>query len=169
MSQRNKVKFASEPSPSSTEFAPIHTSGSVAKFHPVPHTLITLAQLTLSTLCLFYFPPAKLLDDPVGCLNVTTTLLIVVQLFSEISRWMLYLRGDGVETARNMRVMSRKYTGENDILHDGSDSCRSMVGGDSHTIGLGQTMAGMANFLRDWRLYRTSDWKHYIITCMLFW
>ncbi|CAG8544775.1 12002_t:CDS:2 [Acaulospora morrowiae] len=119
MSQRNKVKFASEPSSgstSSTEFVPIQDSDFTAKFHPIPHSLITLSQLTLSTLCLFYVPPAKLLDDPVNCLNITTSLLIIVQLFIEIIRWMLYLQGDGVETAKSVKAMIRnliKYKGAN--------------------------------------------------------
>ncbi|RHZ70861.1 hypothetical protein Glove_265g22 [Diversispora epigaea] len=124
--QRNRVKFANtSSSSSSTEFVsqtpttPIHNSNSITKFHPIPHTLITFSQLVLSTLCLFYIPSKKLLDDPVKCLNLATFLLIFVQLFSETSRWLLYLQDDGIETTKNVKIMIKnliKYKGMN-FLH----------------------------------------------------
>ncbi|CAG8456026.1 273_t:CDS:2 [Diversispora eburnea] len=61
----------------------------------------------------------KFANTSIKCLNITTSLLIFVQLFSETSRWLLYLQNDGIETTKNAKVMIKnliKYKGMN-YLH----------------------------------------------------
>ncbi|CAG8603084.1 22137_t:CDS:2, partial [Dentiscutata erythropus] len=102
MSQRDKTS-------SSTSFneivPPLHNSNTITKFHPISHTLITITQLILSTLSLLYIPSSNLLDDPVKCLNITTITLFFVQFITELSRWLLYLQEDGIETNKSIKAM----------------------------------------------------------------
>ncbi|CAG8506653.1 35474_t:CDS:2 [Gigaspora margarita] len=114
MSQRDKP--SSSTSPNEIVPPPFHNSSTITKFHPISHTLITITQLILSTLCLLYIPSTKLLDDPVRCLNVTTMTLFFVQFLIESSRWLLYLQGDGIETNKSIKAMLKnliEHKGEN--------------------------------------------------------
>ena len=79
------------------------------KFHFKLHSLITITQLILSTLCLFYIPRQELLKNPVECLKTTNSLLFFVQFIIEIIRWLVYLNSDsnnvGYETKKNFKSL----------------------------------------------------------------
>jgi hypothetical protein len=108
---RNRTT-ASSSSSSSSEIPPppISTNyeDNTIKFHFKTHGLITIIQLILSTLCLFYIPQQNLLKDPVECLKTTNLLLFFVQFIIETIRWLVYLYNDssnsGYETKKNSKI-----------------------------------------------------------------
>ncbi|RIA78625.1 hypothetical protein C1645_795553, partial [Glomus cerebriforme] len=114
-SARHRNAASSSSSSSEIPLPPISTNyaDNSIKFHFKTHGLITIIQLILSTLCLFYFPQKNLLKDPVECLKTTNILLFFVQFISEIIRWLVYLKSDisnsGYETKKKSKDLLRNF------------------------------------------------------------
>ncbi|CAG8471423.1 7503_t:CDS:2 [Ambispora leptoticha] len=106
---RKPAQTSTSNSPSSTSSSSIALtqSSKLFSFKPIPHLIITLSQIILSTLALFQLPSHKLLDDPVKSLESTVIILAIVQSLIEVARWTVLL-DDGSEIGDDVNAKSSK-------------------------------------------------------------
>ncbi|CAG8433382.1 8108_t:CDS:2 [Ambispora gerdemannii] len=111
MSSRTR-KHAQTSTSNSSSLTPSQSS-TLFSFKFIPHLMLTLSQIILSTLALLHFPSYKLLDDPVKSLKSTVIILAGVQLLIEAARWTVLLDGgrkidsDDVDTKISKTSMAK--------------------------------------------------------------